>query len=192
MRIVAGLGNPGDEYESTRHNIGFAVLDELAARWRAEFRPRGSQAMVVDRRTDGKMPSLLVKPMTFMNRSGEPLAKLMREFEVAASDVLVVVDDFALDLSRLRLKPSGSDGGHNGLRSIQSSLHSTEFPRLRVGIGPAPPRMPWEVFVLQRFKPAERDAVADALLRAASCVEDWLSGAPFEPLMNRYNAKAKE
>jgi peptidyl-tRNA hydrolase, PTH1 family len=192
VRIVAGLGNPGDEYDKTRHNIGFAVLDELASRWRAEFRPRGSSALVVDRRSNARAPALLVKPLTYMNRSGEPLSKLMREFEVAASDVLVVVDDFALELGRLRLKPSGSDGGHNGLRSIQSSLHSPEYPRLRVGIGPAPPRMPWEIFVLQRFKPAEREILAETIARAADCADDWLAGSPFEPLMNRYNTRTKE
>lgn len=192
MRIIAGLGNPGSEYDDTRHNVGFAVLDELASRWRCEFRMRGSIASVVDRRHDPRRPCVLVKPLTYMNRSGEPLAKLLREFESTASDLLVVVDDFALELGRMRLRPSGSDGGHNGLKSIHSALHGQEFARLRIGIGPCPERMPSEVFVLQRFKPAERDAVADSVARAANCVEDWLSGSLLEQLMNRYNSKSKE
>lgn len=192
MRIIAGLGNPGAEYDGTRHNVGFAVLDELASRWRCEFKNRGSHVSVVDRRHDTRRPCVLVKPLTYMNRSGEPLAKLLREFESAASDLLVVLDDFALELGRMRLRPSGSDGGHNGLKSIQAALHGPEFARLRVGIGPCPERMPSEVFVLQRFKPAERDSVADSVARAANCVEDWLSGSPLEQLMNRYNSKSKE
>jgi peptidyl-tRNA hydrolase, PTH1 family len=192
MRIIAGLGNPGAEYDSTRHNIGFAVLDALAARWRCEFRMRGSSAAVVDRRSDAKHPGVLVKPLTYMNRSGEPLAKLLREFEAAPSDLLVVVDDFALELGRLRLRPSGSDGGHNGLKSINAALGGEPFARLRVGIGPCPDRMPSEVFVLQRFRPAEREAIAESIARAVDCAEDWLSGSPLEQLMNRYNSKATQ
>lgn len=193
MRIVCGLGNPGPEYEGTRHNVGFATLDEIASRCRASFKKRGTTgAEIVDLRTDPRQPGLLVKPMTFMNRSGEPLAKLMSEFEVAPSDVLVVVDDFAIDLGRLRLRGSGSDGGHNGLRSIAACLKSQDYARLRVGIGPCTPRMPSEVFVLQRFRPGERDAVTDAVVRAADAAEDWLRGEPVDALMNRYNTKSND
>lgn len=185
---MCGLGNPGSEYEGTRHNVGFAVVDEIASRCRATFKKRGTtEAEIVDLRKDPKCAGLLVKPLSFMNRSGDPLAKLMLEFGATPEEVLVVVDDFAIDLGRLRLRESGSDGGHNGLRSIASALKSQEYPRLRVGIGPCPPRMPSEVFVLQRFRPAERDAVTEAVVRAANAAEDWLRGERFDALMNQYN-----
>lgn len=191
MRLVVGLGNPGDEYENTRHNIGFAVVDELAARLREPFRRRGGNAMVADGRARTPRPFLLVKPMTYMNRSGEPLKTVMKDVGASGADVLVVVDDFHLDLGRLRCRKDGSEGGHNGLRSISQSLGSREYARLRIGIGPAPERVPWEDFVLHRFKPAERDAVQDAVTRASEACEDWLAGMTIDDLMNRYNLTTK-
>jgi PTH1 family peptidyl-tRNA hydrolase len=191
VRVLAGLGNPGSEYDGTRHNVGFAVLDEVATRLRTSFRSRGAIADVADLRSAAATPCVLVKPMTYMNRSGEPLARVMRDLELAAAPLLVVVDDFAIELGRLRLRAAGSDGGHNGLKSVAASLRGQEYARLRIGIGPCPERMPSEVFVLQRFKPAEREAVEEAVARGADAAEDWLRGATLEQLMARYNAKAK-
>ncbi len=187
MRIVAGLGNPGEEYTGTRHNVGFEVIDRLASRHRLTARPRGGVATVAECK-DGKAgPFLLVKPLTYMNRSGGPLRMVMKDFMVEPSDVLVVVDDIHLELGRLRLRATGSEGGHNGLRSITDALGTRDYGRLRVGVGPAPDRMPWETFVLQRFKPADRQAAAEAFDRAADAAEDWLDGTPVESLMSRYN-----
>lgn len=187
MRIVVGLGNPGEEYAGTRHNVGFDVVDRLARRLRIEFRSRGGSADVADGRALDA-PCLLVKPMTYMNRSGGPLRKVLDDLGGSLADVLVVVDDFELELGRLRIRRSGSDGGHNGLKSIISTL-GAEFARLRVGIGPPPGRMPVEVFVLKPFRSDERDDVDWMLDRAADAAEAWVRGAEIQSLMNEYNRR---
>ncbi len=186
MRIVAGLGNPGDEYTGTRHNVGFDVIDRLASRRRVDLRMRGGVAAVAS--SDSKAgPFVLVKPLTFMNRSGGPLRMVLKDFMAEPKDVLVIVDDFHLELGRLRVRASGSEGGHNGLRSITDSLGTRDYPRLRIGVGPAPERMSWEAFVLQRFKPADREGASEAIDRAAEAAEEWIDGTTVETLMTRYN-----
>jgi PTH1 family peptidyl-tRNA hydrolase len=137
MRVVAGLGNPGRKYEQSRHNLGFRVLDRIAARlgqtdWKSQF-----QALTA--RGQGKGgPFLLVKPQTFMNLSGEALGEIVRFYKVPLADCLVVVDDMDLPLGKIRLRDAGSDGGHRGLRSIIEHLGGNEFKRIRVGIGRPP------------------------------------------------------
>ncbi len=187
MRIVVGLGNPGAEYVGTRHNAGFDVADRLARRLGVEFRSRGGTADIADARSS-RTPCLVVKPMTYMNRSGGPLRKVLDDLDGTLADVLVVVDDFELELGRLRVRRSGSDGGHNGLKSIISTLGS-EFARLRVGIGPAPGRMPVEVFVLKPFRSDERDEVDWMLDRATDAAEAWVRGTDLQSLMNEYNRR---
>jgi PTH1 family peptidyl-tRNA hydrolase len=188
MRAVVGLGNPGEEYVRTRHNAGFLVVDALAGRLGAAFRRRGADADVADGR-GRERPFLLMKPLTFMNRSGEPMRAVSRDLDLALADTLVVLDEFQLDLGRLRVRAGGSDGGHNGLKSVIASFGTTEVPRLRVGIGPLPERMPPEVFVLRPFKPAERKTLEEVVERAADAATDWIDGATVETLMNRYNVK---
>lgn len=186
---MVGLGNPGAEYDGTRHNVGFAAVDQLAGRLQASFSARGRSAAVADGRSRSKGPFLLVKPLTYMNCSGEPLAMVLRDMGGQVEDLLAVVDDFNLDLGRLRLRDAGSDGGHNGLKSLIARLGTQDFARLRIGVGPLPARMPSEVFVLQRFKPAERAAVADTIERAAWAAEDWVNGIDAATLMNKYNGQ---
>lgn len=185
-RIVVGLGNPGKEYVGTRHNVGFDVADRLAERLGVPFRNRGGSVGVADGRR-ARQPFLLLKPLTYMNLSGVPLRKAMQDLGGALDDLLVVLDDFNLDLGRLRVRGAGTDGGHNGLRSIVSMLGTRQVARLRLGVGPPPVRMPAEVFVLRRFAPAELKEVDQMLDRAADATQEWIGGADLESLMNRYN-----
>ena len=166
IRMVVGLGNPGPEYERTRHNVGFAVLDQLAADWRVDWERSakwGAYWAKVEQ-------VLLVKPMTYMNRSGGPAAAVAQFYKVTPGEVLVVLDELALDLGRLRLRLKGSAGGHNGLESIITSLGTEEIPRLRVGIG-APPAAGAVDYVLGRFFDEELPAVEKAVTRAVEAVK---------------------
>jgi PTH1 family peptidyl-tRNA hydrolase len=186
VHLVAGLGNPGERYVGTRHNVGFEVVERLAA-------PRGCR-LEFDKRLNARVGTtrlgaedvLLVQPCAYMNLSGPVVARLSRERDVPAAQVLVISDDFHLPIGKLRVRLQGSAGGHNWLKSLIQSLGSEEFPRLRIGIG-EPTHGDVERFVLTRFKPAERDTIAEALDRAASCVEDWFREGP-TAAMSRHNS----
>ena len=206
-RIVVGIGNPGTEYEATRHNIGFMVLDLLARRLGLEFTRLERHADDGSRIFSGKVKAkvcegrrkgrsfLLVKPQTYVNLSGEVVAPLLRH--AGGQPLLfVIVDDLNLPLGRIRIRPSGSAGGHNGLKSIQQMLGSDAYPRLRLGIGPLAARgsgpegvrsSQWPDFVLAPFLPEEREVLGRVLANAADCVEAWLDGASLESLMGTYN-----
>ena len=186
MKLVAGLGNPGSKYRDTRHNVGFEVVDELARRRGVTFGSSPADA-VVARVRDG-VPWLLVKPLALMNRSGQPLAGLVHYFRIAVSDLLVVVDDVNLPLGLLRARPRGSEGGHNGLRSIIGALGTQEFPRLRIGVGRGDRRRDLADHVLARFDPDERAPIDEAIARGADAVELFVTQG-IEPLMNRYNRR---
>jgi PTH1 family peptidyl-tRNA hydrolase len=165
IRLVAGLGNPGPEYERTRHNIGFAVVDQLAREWRVTMQPSrkwGALYTKSDR-------AILVKPITYMNRSGEPLALVADFYKIAPEEILVVLDDFALPLGRLRLRPDGGPGGHNGLESIIVQFGTENIPRLRIGIGSAPNEAAMD-YVLGRFFEEEKPLVEATLARAVIAV----------------------
>lgn len=183
--IVLGLGNPGAEYAHTRHNIGFEVADILASRHRIRLNLHRDHAhcglgMI------GSTPVLLAKPMTYMNRSGESARALLQRYPLEASRLLVIVDDVALPLGRIRVRPSGSDGGHNGLASIIQLLNTQAFPRVRVGIGNPPPGQMVE-YVLSRFTPQERSIIEEALQRAADAVETAIAEG-VQSAMNRFNS----
>ena len=166
MRLVFGIGNPGPEYEPTRHNLGFRVVDRLAADAGADLAPLPILDALGATATLASSKTLLVKPLTFVNRCGPLLAALLEQYEVAPADLLVVVDDFQLPVGRLRLRARGSSGGHNGLVSIIEALDSAEFARLRIGIGhPAGAKL--RDFVLSTFLPAELPAVEEAVERSA-------------------------
>lgn len=188
MRVVVGLGNPGPEYEGTRHNVGFEVADRLARRLGLAFRRRDRDADVADGRDLPGAPCAIVKPMSFMNLSGEPLRRVLRDLDARPEDCLVVLDDFQLDLGRIRLRRAGSDGGHNGLRSVIERLGTQRIPRLRIGIGPPPARLPAEVFVLRPFGRSEREEIEHAIERAVDIAEQWVRGGDLEELMRRANA----
>ena len=171
MKAIVGLGNPGPKYHGTRHNIGFAVLDELSRRASAEFGSAPVDALVArwkDR------DALLVKPLTFMNASGEAIGALLRYFRIDPADLLVVVDDVQLPLARLRSRPRGSAGGHNGLKSIISLL-GEEFARLRIGVGRGDTRRDLADHVLARFDKDEAAEVERMTVRAADAAETFIA-----------------
>lgn len=186
MWLIVGLGNPGAEYEWTRHNAGFMVIDELARRTGATVRVKECQALTA-RTQIGGVAALLVKPQTFMNLSGVAVAQLKSKYEVAdAAQTLVITDDFALPFGKLRIRPSGSAGGHNGLKSLIARLDTQNFPRLRLGIAPDHPLSNSVDFVLTEFPRKEREALAAMVERAADAVEVILTKGIAEA-MNRFN-----
>ena len=171
MKIVVGLGNPGSQYEKTRHNVGWMVLDRMAERdgWSGRSRTRDASA-IAQGRYNG-LDLLLVKPLTFMNESGLAVRKVLAREHAPLSEILVVVDDFALPFGKLRFREGGSAGGHNGLRSIIGELGNEQFPRLRVGIGE--PGIDAIDHVLSQFAKGERVRLPELLDAAADAVEAW-------------------
>lgn len=185
MKLVAGLGNPGRDYARTRHNVGFDVLDLLAARRGLSWKVAHPGGLIARWRTEG-LDVLLIKPQTFMNLSGEAIGAASRYYKVDLSDLLVVTDDVHLPLGRLRARGSGSEGGHNGLRSIADHLGTVEYPRLRVGVGRGDERRDLADHVLSRFGPEEQTVIAEAVERAADAVEMWLADG-LDRMMSRFN-----
>lgn len=185
MKIVVGLGNPGSSYAETRHNVGWMVLDLIAERagWGGRAKARDGSAVMRGRY--GDLDLALVKPTTYMNLSGLAVRKILARERAPLSDILVVVDDFALSLGRLRMREEGSAGGHNGLRSIIAEMETQKFARLRVGIGE--PTRDGRDHVLSRFTPDERAILDQALDAAADAVEDWAREGPTRAA-NRWNA----
>lgn len=191
MKLVAGLGNvPESRYGETRHNVGFQVLDRLASRHGLTFEPAPVRALQSKwRHPDG--PVWLVKPLTLMNLSGEAVGGACRYYRVAVSDVLIVCDDVNLPLGRLRARASGSEGGHNGLRSIAEHLGTIDYPRLRIGVGRGDARRDLADHVLARFDPDERPGVDDVVGRAADAVEMWIAEG-LDRVMNMFNREDTE
>lgn len=189
MKLVVGLGNPGPKYHGTRHNIGFAVVDYLAAgpgvgSWRSRFQALAAEA------TEGAESVLFMKPDTFMNLSGRAVRPALDFYKLAASDLLVVCDDIALPVGKLRVRAKGSDGGQRGLRSIQEALGTPDYSRLRIGVGSPGEFQDAADYVLSRFKPAERAALDDVVAAAAQAVLLWVREG-VEPCMNRVNGEPK-
>ena len=191
MKLIVGLGNPGRKYRDTRHNIGFAVADELARRGGVTFEAAPADAMIAKLRALGPDGTLLLKPLTMMNASGFAVSEVARSFRLAIDDILVVADDVNLPLGKLRARPSGSAGGHNGFRSIIEQLGTTGFARLRVGIGRGDPRRDLADYVLAGFDADERPMVNEAVGRAADASELFVAEG-IEPVMNRFNGSEVE
>jgi PTH1 family peptidyl-tRNA hydrolase len=185
IRLVAGLGNPGREYQRTRHNVGFMVLDRLAADaqlpW--DYSEKWGAAWA-------KTNVILIKPATYMNRSGQPLAAIANFYKIAASEILVVLDDFALPLGRLRLRAQGSSGGHNGLESVFEHFGTEEIARLRIGIGAAPSAGAVD-YVLGRFFEEEKPILDAAIRRAADAVNCVIDKG-LDAAMNVFNKPTEE
>jgi PTH1 family peptidyl-tRNA hydrolase len=182
-----GLGNPGPEYDETRHNAGFRLADHLVARWRLGPFKRGDRARQVEGTRQGHTVRVL-KPQTYMNRSGAALAPLraLSGFDPAA-DLLVLVDDVALPVGKFRLRGAGSAGGHNGLKSIEGALQRQDYARLRIGVGPPPAGLDdLADFVLGRFEPEEWQAIETLLDPMADAVECWLEQG-IERAMSGFN-----
>ena len=188
--VLIGLGNPGTRYDWTPHNIGFQVVDAVAKKRRADWEesPRG---FLLARTSIRSTRVTLIKPTTYVNRSGEALRLLRKSLEFEASDVLVVVDDIALPFGQLRLRKRGSDGGHNGLRSIIDELGTTHFARLRMGVGRGEDGQDSADFVLAPFPEEQRDAVRQFVDRAVDCVYDVFSGG-IDRAMSLHNATDRE
>jgi PTH1 family peptidyl-tRNA hydrolase len=189
MKLVVGLGNPGPKYEGTRHNIGFAVVDYLAAgpgvsRWRSRFEGLVAEAV------EGTEQVLLLKPDTFMNLSGRSVRAAADFYKVPVTDLLVVCDDIALPLGKLRVRAKGSHGGQNGLRNIQEHLGTQDYPRLRVGVGNPGEYQDAADYVLSRFSSSDRKAVEEAVALAGQAVLTWVRRG-IDVCMNQVNGEAK-
>jgi PTH1 family peptidyl-tRNA hydrolase len=187
MKLVVGLGNPGPKYAGTRHNVGFEAADRVADRHQAAWQaaPKGVEALVANWRAAG---AIVAKPLTFMNLSGTAVVPLLQFYKIEIADLLVIVDEVQLETGRIRVRPSGSAGGHNGLKSIIASLGTDAFPRLRIGVGRGDARRDLADHVLARFDADERPAIEDAIVRAADAAETFVAEG-VSAAMNRFNRK---
>lgn len=194
MRLVVGLGNPGEEYEGTRHNVGFEAIDRLAVRRGLAF--ERMKASWVSKTlglwaVDKQRGIALLKPQTYMNRSGEAVVEAVNRLgiplEGISGAILAVSDDFALPVGQIRIRSSGSSGGQKGLQSLIDHLHSDGFPRLRIGIGD--PKGQAADFVLSRFSKSERVEIDECLERSAAALEQWLNDGDLQRCMNEFNKK---
>jgi peptidyl-tRNA hydrolase, PTH1 family len=184
MKAIVGLGNPGAKYAGTRHNVGFAVVDEIARRAAVRFESAPAEALIARwRRPDASV--LLVKPLTFMNNSGQAIGELTRYFKIEIADVLVVVDEVQLPLGRIRARARGSAGGHNGLKSAIAHL-GDQFARLRLGIGRGEQQRNLADHVLARFDAEETAEVERMIVRAADAADTFITSG-IEAVMNGYN-----
>ncbi|TMW69982.1 aminoacyl-tRNA hydrolase [Alteribacter natronophilus] len=185
MKLIVGLGNPGTKYDGTRHNVGFEVIDHCQDKLNIALSQNkfkgiyGSAGM-------GERKIFLLKPLTYMNLSGESVAPLMNFYKMSADDILVVYDDLDLAPGKIRLREKGGAGGHNGMKSLIQHLGTDQFKRIRVGVGRPDPGQAVTDHVLGRFAPAERDEVNKAVEKAADACEAWIDES-FNQVMNKYN-----
>ncbi|MFA9479057.1 aminoacyl-tRNA hydrolase [Phycisphaerales bacterium AB-hyl4] len=186
MKLIVGLGNPGPEYVATRHNVGFMVVERLARRHRINDAPRAKFHSAVVEGPVADEKCLLMLPQTYMNRSGLAVADAMRFYKLDKPDLLVVVDDVALPVGRIRLRGEGSAGGHNGLTDIEKAVNGRDYPRLRIGIDP-PGRARQRDYVLGRFSPDQLDRLDPAMDKACDAIECWIRDG-LEKAMSLHNA----
>ena len=184
MKLIVGLGNPGQQYQGSRHNVGFRVIDQLARQWSVDLSRHKHQAVFGKTMRLG-LPVGLLKPQTFMNRSGESVAQALAFYKILPADLLVIVDDMNLQLDQIRIRPKGSAGGHNGLQDIIDKLGRDDFNRLRLGIGSAEPDKAVD-YVLGNFMEAEQKTIEQAVRRAAEAAQCW-ADLGIEQVMNRFN-----
>jgi PTH1 family peptidyl-tRNA hydrolase len=186
VKVVCGLGNPGSEYEATRHNVGWWAIERVREDLGfAPFRRDGAVQLSAGR--VGAEQVRLIKPLTYMNRSGRAVGSLraLEGFDIAR-DLLVIVDEVALDVGRLRIRPGGSAGGHNGLKSIEAALGTQDYPRLRIGVGAPPPGIDRADWVLSDFPKQDRAAVLEILPDVSAAVRAWIEEG-VEAAMTRFN-----
>ncbi|MDQ3070984.1 MAG: aminoacyl-tRNA hydrolase [Acidobacteriota bacterium] len=191
MKLIAGLGNPGSQYRGTRHNVGFEVVDALAARHGAAFGAAKVDGLTAKVRTAAGAEMLLLKPLTYMNLSGEAVQGLAHYFKIAVPDILIVTDDVNLSLGRLRARKTGSEGGHNGLRSVAQVLGTLDYPRLRIGVGRGDTRRDLADHVLSKFDESEIPGIEAAIARAADAAEAFVA-EDIDAVMNTYNRSDPE
>jgi PTH1 family peptidyl-tRNA hydrolase len=187
-KLIIGLGNPGREYEKTRHNLGFMVVSRLATEYRVTLKKYRHASALAAEISEGDLKALLAEPLTYMNNSGLAVRDIVRFEKLDLADILVVCDDINLAFGEIRLKSAGSDGGHNGLKSIIAELGTESFVRLKLGIG-APPMRDLQVdWVLADFKTAEKKELGDFLDQAVMCCRMWLKGETARA-MTEYNQR---
>ncbi len=198
MKIVVGLGNPGKEYVGTRHNVGFEVVEQFASRlgWigtPGQFQSSAKKkfnALALDGnvqlQSGGTEKVLLLEPLTYMNLSGQSVQAAMAFYNVFPQDLMVVLDDLALPTGRLRVRGSGSSGGHNGLKDIQRAIGTDQYPRLRLGIDAPPERVPGKDYVLGRFSDAQRQLLDPAIARSCGAILTWIDQG-LNAAMNQFN-----
>ena len=184
MYLVVGLGNPGKEYEGTRHNIGFEAIDYLSDKYNIELNREKFKGVFGEGFIQGKKV-ILLKPTTYMNLSGEAVRAVMDYYKIAIEDILIVYDDLSLELGRIRFRANGSDGGHNGIKSVIQHLGTKDVARLKIGIGPQP-NIPSEVFVLQNFSKEELDNLKGALTKAKEGIGYYFKEG-MAAAQNKYN-----
>ena len=185
MYVIVGLGNPGKQYNKTRHNVGFDVIDMLAKEYGISVTKIKHKALIGEGRV-GTEKVLLVKPQTYMNLSGETLIDIYNYYKVDLENIVVIYDDIDLDVGKLRIRKKGSGGTHNGMRSIVKCLGSTDFPRVRVGVSKPMPGQNLADFVLSRFRKEEADDLATGLDKACNAV-DCIIRENLDLAMNKYN-----
>lgn len=173
LKVIVGLGNPGKAYEKTRHNVGFAAVNLLAAKHRLEFRKQMQFKGELAEGSIGEQPVMILKPLTFMNLSGEAVALVLRYFKIDASQLMILTDDVALPLGQLRIRINSGAGGHNGLKSVEECLQTDRYPRLRIGVGDRD-RGDLSDHVLGKFSQEEETLIPSVLERAVQAVEIWL------------------
>lgn len=190
MKLIVGLGNPGSKYRGTRHNVGFEVVDELARRRHLVFESSPAEAVMArERGSDAQV--MLAKPLTFMNLSGFAVGTFVRYFRIDLGDLLVVTDDVNLTLGRLRARRGGSDGGHNGLRSVIESLGTDEIPRLRIGVGRGDSRRDLADHVLAVFDGSEQEMIKTVISDAGDAAELFVEDG-IDAVMNRFNRSERD
>ena len=188
MYVIAGLGNPGRQYEKTRHNMGFLVIDEFAAAHGVDVRRIKHKALTGETRISGEKV-LLVKPQTYMNLSGESLREVMNYYDVPMENLIVIYDDMDLETGTLRIRKKGSSGSHNGMKSVIYQLQSDEFPRIRIGIG-STSGDDWKDYVTGQVTEKEAEILADTIRKAASALECIITEG-IDIAMNRFNTGKK-
>lgn len=191
MYIIAGLGNPDRQYEGTRHNVGFEVIDALADKYNISVDTKKHRALIGKGTINGQKV-ILAKPMTYMNLSGESIISLTEYYKVDTKQELIIIyDDVSLDVGQLRIRAKGSAGGHNGIKSIIAHLGSQVFPRIKVGVGEKPPKYDLADYVLGHFSKAERELMEEGYANAVHAVGMMVDGE-LQAAMNEYNRKKKE
>uniref|UniRef100_UPI0015AA103D aminoacyl-tRNA hydrolase n=1 Tax=Candidatus Ventrimonas sp. TaxID=3048889 RepID=UPI0015AA103D len=189
MYLIAGLGNPTKEYDKTRHNAGFSVIDVLADRYRIDVSEKKHKALCGRGVIEGQKV-LLLKPQTFMNLSGESIRAAADYYKIAPEEMVVIYDDISLEPGQLRIRLKGSAGGHNGIKNIIANLGTQDFPRIKVGVGAKPPRMDLADYVLSRFGAGEQKLMDEAFGEAAEAAVMMMTDGA-ERAMNHFNAKKK-
>lgn len=188
MKMIIGLGNPGQKYLNTKHNIGFIALDEWAYQNKTEFNKTKFDALYTEMRVDGEKV-LFVKPMTYMNESGRAVRPLMDYFGIGHDDIVVLYDDMDLPTGKIRLRQKGSAGGHNGIKSLIQHLGTQDFNRIRIGVGRPAPNMTVVQHVLSPFPKEEHPDMLEAVKESVQAIEDYLKGDDFIITMNKFNRK---